>query len=313
MILKLQSWGTKVSIRVCDLYANCLSGIEGLPECQLYWPESSRNAAVSLCIDRLTRYGTRYQNNPAATPSWRFAYDLEDGAILLLPRLDHPATDDDVKAGRAIFSLAGQGYCAPCWTVLHFPPATQWPALKEHRFLTCRRQPDGSLRDEVIYIRDGTIWQAEEVFKDGKWQRYYGFVGANEIAQVPAEQIEFPMDPQSNDQTLGDMSHGSRAAFRRRQIKPGSLSPASGRTQVVLEIGNSAGSQQRFRPHGFKISAARQPAPGLELRVGYSPPSPTHKWPSSYGDDGDVWKELPLNESPCGVDGGQSSANAGSR
>src|SRR5262249_4083833 len=44
------------------------------------------------------------------------------------------------------------------------------------------------------YHQSGHVWQAEEVLKDGKWQRYYGFVGSHRVARVTAAEIEFPDD-----------------------------------------------------------------------------------------------------------------------
>jgi hypothetical protein len=38
----------------------------------------------------------------------------------------------------------------------------------------------------------GFVWQAEEVFKDGRWRRSYGFLGLHDLAVVPADAIEFP-------------------------------------------------------------------------------------------------------------------------
>ena len=40
------------------------------------------------------------------------------------------------------------------------------------------------------YDREGLIWQAEEVLQEGKWRRYYGFVGNHVIAKVPAEEVD---------------------------------------------------------------------------------------------------------------------------
>ena len=37
---------------------------------------------------------------------------------------------------------------------------------------------------------DGWVWQAEEVRRDGQWERYYGFVGRHVIARVPSSSIE---------------------------------------------------------------------------------------------------------------------------
>jgi len=39
--------------------------------------------------------------------------------------------------------------------------------------------------------QSGLIWQAEEVLQNGKWVRYYGFVGRHVLQKVPADQIDF--------------------------------------------------------------------------------------------------------------------------
>src|SRR6185503_15591563 len=41
-------------------------------------------------------------------------------------------------------------------------------------------------------LQAGIVWQAEEAREDGRWRRYYGFVGRHARARVPAEEIEFP-------------------------------------------------------------------------------------------------------------------------
>ncbi len=44
------------------------------------------------------------------------------------------------------------------------------------------------------FDREGRIWQAEEVLIQGRWKRFYGFVGNHIIAKVPAEDIELLED-----------------------------------------------------------------------------------------------------------------------
>ena len=41
-----------------------------------------------------------------------------------------------------------------------------------------------------IVNQDGVVWQAEEVWQDGKWVRYYGFIGRYVVAKVPAAEVE---------------------------------------------------------------------------------------------------------------------------
>jgi hypothetical protein len=52
---------------------------------------------------------------------------------------------------------------------------------------------DKKTRDSLpkeSFDREGLIWQAEESLINGKWRRYYGFVGNHVVAKVPAEEIE---------------------------------------------------------------------------------------------------------------------------
>jgi hypothetical protein len=123
-----------------------------------------------------------------------------------LPRLAQPATEKDVAAGRAIFSLLGVSNAQVRVVPLKpFPHMARWKTLKMFRL----REPvpmapsqasvglsfaqiDALPRES--FDREGRIWQAEEVLIDGKWHRYYGFVGNHIIAKVPAEEIELLVD-----------------------------------------------------------------------------------------------------------------------
>ena len=67
-----------------------------------------------------------------------------------------------------------------------FPQMARWKTLDKFP-IRYRGQKEGPTE----YDRAGYIWQAEEVLIDGKWQRYYGFVGNHTIAKVPAEEVEF--------------------------------------------------------------------------------------------------------------------------
>jgi hypothetical protein len=106
-------------------------------------------------------------------------------------KLDRPATAKYVRDGKAVFSLAGEGE-ARLVRRLKLPIEARWVTLKNrpHRVHTTDR--DGVVTYPTMYEQDGRVVQAEEVLKDGKWQRYYGFVGCNRVARVPAEEIEFP-------------------------------------------------------------------------------------------------------------------------
>ena len=93
------------------------------------------------------------------------------GCRLVFATLDHPATRDELRRGEAIFSLAGQGRVRVA-RVPKLPHPVTWTTRKG--------DPQG-----------GMVWQAEELEVNGRWQRYYGFVGRYDLAKVPAEEIEF--------------------------------------------------------------------------------------------------------------------------
>ena len=105
-----------------------------------------------------------------------------------------PATDADVAATTAIFALHGDAVrivSLPAW-----PAKAKWVTFKDYP-IQIQGETD-SKTGVTKYIdgfrNEGFIWQAEEVQVDGKWQRFYGFVGPHVIARVPADQIEFLKD-----------------------------------------------------------------------------------------------------------------------
>jgi hypothetical protein len=179
--------GTTLPLRQCDFYAWQLSCMPGFPECEPYWPEAKRDETIAACAAYLQKYGSYYQP-AAADPMFGF----RGGAQLVLPPLDHPATARDVAEGRAIFSLEGQGESRVVKTV-HLPQNAQWKTYKGAGLTGGRATNPKTGKDEmtVRYLQDGTVWQAEEVLKDGKWQRYYGFVGRYCLARVPSAELEF--------------------------------------------------------------------------------------------------------------------------
>ena len=150
--------GTVIPFRVCDFYAYKLAYVDSFPAIQLYWPQALRDQAVKDCAEFLERYGNNFQ-----APS----VDAYENTIFFTPQsgythfrlhpLDRPATPEDVKAGRALFSLSGT---TRIWKMPRYPL--------------------------------GPAWQAEEVLVDGKWERYYGLFEKGKPVKVPAVQIDFP-------------------------------------------------------------------------------------------------------------------------
>jgi hypothetical protein len=69
-----------------------------------------------------------------------------------------------------------------------------WLTLRDTPFVFCRNKA-GRWVPNQGFLQDGHVWQAEEVQTNGRWQRFYGFVGSHRVARVPAAEIEFPADP----------------------------------------------------------------------------------------------------------------------
>lgn len=178
--------GEKQDFRVCDVYATVLSHNPGTPKCELYWKQIDRDKAIATCIDFLQRYGKRFKYRADLREKW--------DSKIIMPPLNRPATPEDVKNGSAIFSLAGKGKTRVV-KMSKIPLRAEWVTLKKYPYML--RGPflrfDGTTQkhDEITYMNAGIVVQAEEVFVDGKWKRYYGFVGTYDIAKVPAEEIEF--------------------------------------------------------------------------------------------------------------------------
>ena len=115
--------------------------------------------------------------------------DLFHKARIHFPRLDHPATQDDVEQGRAIFSLTGE---SRVWKMPAFPMEASWTTLKENPGRGLSFDKKEGQTTFIAYDTKGKVFQAEEVLVDGHWERFFGFVGAYHIAKVPASEIEFP-------------------------------------------------------------------------------------------------------------------------
>jgi hypothetical protein len=169
--------GVDLPFRVCDYLAWRISTLGGAPECELYWPEDRRDRSVEACVAFLKQYGDRFTADPL--PIER---DFNDHTPhLAFPALGRPATLDDVRQARAIFSLEGQGETR-LMKVPELPIPARWFALKD--FPLNVQKPDGII--DRGYEQDGWIWQAEEFLNGDRLERFFGFVGPHGIARVPA-------------------------------------------------------------------------------------------------------------------------------
>ncbi len=174
--------GTKHAFRMCDLYAHEISKLPGSPKCALYWPVARRDEGVAECVSFLRKYGDRYRPEPREEA--RLFRIERDRATMRFPRLDHPATPEEAARGLAIFTLPGETRVA---ALPAFPMPATWKNLDDDPFML--GSADG--KQTLSHSRSGTIWQAEEVLVDGRWQRFYGFVSRYRVAKVPAEELEF--------------------------------------------------------------------------------------------------------------------------
>ena len=167
--------GQELSFRVCDELAATLSRVPGFPIVELYWPESRRDAAIKQTRAVLTQYGARIgrQTNPL-----RGDIDQFTAVAFFLPALDHSVTAADVSAGRAIFSIDAALAERRVWKLPQTPLAANWENLHTWKTSSFRSDPvTNTTTESSIWVQDGQIWQAEETLTNGKWRRWYGFVG----------------------------------------------------------------------------------------------------------------------------------------
>jgi hypothetical protein len=178
--------GEKRTLRICDWYAEAMWRLEGSPKYENYWPRPNRDVAIKADMEFVRQWGARFGWDP--TQDWLFDPPFFSARVVF-PRHNSPATQADVQAHVAIFSLgAGDVRVVP---MDPFPREANWITLKQFRTygLACDPKTGGDkwLSD---FDQHGWIWQAEEKWDGGKWHRYYGFVGNHIVAKVPAEEIE---------------------------------------------------------------------------------------------------------------------------
>ena len=202
--------GSKVDYRLCDDYARQLSFLDGFPECELYWPIADRDRAVAACRAFLDRYADNFRYRPEDKDEDTSYYAAP--AHLHFQVLDHPATDEDVRLGRAIFSL-------PAPARLCCLPGMPVQADRPGRPMDPHKVTDETGRVNLRSNPRGCVWQAEETLVDGMWERFYGFVGRYQIEKVPAAEIEFPIGHLVADitpQISGDIEMTWRLVTMRR-------------------------------------------------------------------------------------------------
>jgi hypothetical protein len=266
---------SKQAFRVCDYCAYLIS--EEMPEaprCELYWDVTERDKAVKECAEFLRKRQYELHWKPKSL------------------KLDKPATAAQVEKGEAVFSQAGKGEVRMVKGLI-LPVAGRWTTLKDQPYQVESTDPQtGEPNIEIKYRQQGQIIQAEEVLKDGKWQRYYGFVGAHHIARVPAEEIDLSLELDWWDRgvwaAIGDGFHARL-----------DLPPATGERFEGFPPRLLAGAALPFsvivRNAGRNDQTSPTPQRSLRLRLFYSPEAVSPKGelvPRAVNDTD--WKELPL-------------------
>ena len=148
------------------------------------------------CAIYLNQYGERFRENEAsrAIRATEPGAAVRGTAILTFDPLDHPATADDVAAGRAIFSLEGAGAEVRRCPLPPSPLGARWTKLQVFRNdppIVRVYDKEGREQPNTATFQAGRIWQAEGVREGDRWRRYYGFVGRHALTRVAAEEIEF--------------------------------------------------------------------------------------------------------------------------
>jgi len=278
--------GTKQPVRLCDFIASRISRYQGSPRFETYWPESRRDTVIEDSITFLKHFGNQlsYKTSPEDVS---MGYPFPDN-IPHFPELDHPATNEEAAAGSAIFSLEGKGE-RRVFKLPNYPFRANWTSLKDRRVVQYGQRADGTTTDSITYPQEGSIWQAEDVLIEGKWQRYYGFSGCGHMASVTGDQIEFVpadgFDPMGDSWGFSINLHGDDDFTWDRplpDIKPGQSFP------LTVGIKNLRGNDRPL--------PAGAPAPGvilaqnanIKLAVSFTPhprketftfpPNPAVKW-----------------------------------
>lgn len=288
--------GTMISFRMCDYYAFRLSKLDGFPACQLYWPRGKLDQAVSACRAYLHQYGDAYQWNGEPFDIGFYGCKPQ----IHFPKLAHPATPDDVKQGHAIFSLSGTT------RTCHLPdfPIEAWRSdRKTDSSEGSETTADGTSKSIIMYNTEGRAWQAEEILRDGKWERYYGFVGRYQLEKVPAAEIKFSYQGADGNITkeISGTIEGPQD-YVQGQINFSSATHNFTRLDsplpVKVKISNGSGLDQFVPPALMLPPSAKMKLPqGISLSLSYSEKIPPKvvsfsEPPFNYGS----WQDVPLRK-----------------
>lgn len=267
--LEMVKPGASLPFRVCDFIAWKVSSIEGSPRCELYWPEDRRDGGVQACAEYLRKYGGRLT---ADAPPGTHDFPAKK-AHLAFPTLDRPATPDDVRSARAVFSLAGQGEVRTV-KVRAFPVTARWLALKDTP-ITLQKGDGTTYRD---YDQDGFLWQAEEVRRGDRWERSFGFVGHHVIERVPAEEVELA----NVFNTWGRLPGGLDARIEPAESSRTAFEPGQP-VDMIVRIRNRRGLDGMAPTDFLRRAGDGRPSlrRGVSIELYFSPVNPTGGGPAA--------------------------------
>lgn len=181
-----------ITQRVCDVWCNALSAVNGFPLFPASGSIAARDATIAQALDLLRRYGPWYK---ARWQRDRALYSVRDTeynyAWLVPPPLDHPATAADVRSGRALFALEeAERQRARVVTGLDASWDVRWPAFTED-FQEYEHVDIHHHRGvQRMLFNTGHVIQAEEIQTDLGLKRWIGLVLPHRLVRVDADALQ---------------------------------------------------------------------------------------------------------------------------
>ena len=252
--------GETQDLRACDFCVNALSQqLSGVLPINFDGTQLKCDKAVAACVELLRSH------------QYELFWQSESF------HLDKPVTAVQVDKGQAVFTLAGQGTVRVV-PGLKLPLPALWTRVKDRPPFKRRFRIASPEEDQP---QGGMVVQAEEVSKDGRWQRYYGFVAPGCIARVPAQEIEFSPNP---GQTGGDWVRPGPGFHARLDIPASTTEasdnlppryPADTALTFAVVVRNSSGLEQVLPPLEKSVRLRFFYSPEVISRQGYLMPRAT--------------------------------------
>jgi hypothetical protein len=227
---------------------------------ELYWPEPERDRALVECTKHLEQYGERYEYDRTAVYEDIFG---QARPTAIFSPLDRPATEEDLREGNAIFALSGERRLVP---LPGRPLKALWISYQDAPYAATTYK-DGRNETTVHYQKECAVWQAEEVLRDGVWERWFGVVAPHGFARVPAAELEMLPDRYPYSWTkLGTglslrlCDGGDRAAVEGITILP-EIGPGTP-LEFRVELFNSTGTARSLPNRALHFAIVAEHAQG---------------------------------------------------